>query len=75
MASRNGKSDLSTEIRLDHRERKIHSGGDPRRGPDAAIFYVDGIAVDQHRRPEPLQSFNLTPMSCCPSAVQGPGRR
>jgi hypothetical protein len=70
MPSRDGKSDLSTEIRLDHCEREIHSGGHPCRGPDAAILYVNGIAIDQHRGPKPPQSFNLTPMGCCSSAVQ-----
>jgi hypothetical protein len=28
-----------------------------------------GLSVDQHRGPKPLQSFNLTPMSCSPSTV------
>ena len=52
MPPRNGKSDLSTEIRLDHREREIHSGGYPGRGPNAAILNVDGVTVDQHRGPK-----------------------
>jgi hypothetical protein len=69
MPARDGKSDLSTEICLDHREREIHSSGHSCRRPNAAILNVDGIAVDQHGGPKPLQSFNLTPMSCSPSAV------
>jgi hypothetical protein len=69
MPPRDGKSDLSTEIRLDHREREIHAGGHPCGRPNATFLNVDSIAIDQNRGPKSLQSFNLIPMSRSPSAV------
>ena len=74
MPSRNRKGDLSAEIGVDHGKCEIHSRCYACRGPDAMIFDVNCITVDDHPGPKTLERVDLAPVSCCPPSIQSSGR-
>ncbi|SDI68431.1 hypothetical protein SAMN05216466_13018 [Paraburkholderia phenazinium] len=59
-----------THICFDHGERKVYSRGDPRRCPNAAVRYINAIALDLGAREARLQLSSVPPVRRCSQPVQ-----
>src|SRR4051794_37742047 len=62
--------DLAAEVLVDERQCQVHSGRDPRRGPDVAVAHVDGVGVDLDAREQIGELAGVGPVRGGAAAVE-----
>ena len=68
--TRDRERGLPVEVLLDERQREVHPGGDPGRGPDRAVAHEDRLGVDAHLGMQALQLVRGRPVRGRAAAVE-----